>query len=116
MRVLPAAVVVAVVLLAVSLLAAQEPLRAPAPVYKPTIDLSLPAIQAIAPAGDAVSRLMDRVGRGEVALGRDGEGGALAAVLAALDVPRESQVLVFSKTSVQAAQISPARPRAIYFS
>src|SRR4029079_7773660 len=32
-----------------------------------------------------------------------------------LDVPVESQVLVFSKTSFQARKISPQNPRAIYF-
>ena len=42
--------------------------------------------------------------------------GYLPAVLAALDVPIDSQMLVFSKTSVQAARISPKRPRAVYFS
>jgi hypothetical protein len=114
MRWLPIAV--AATCLTVASAATQEPLRAPAPIYKPTIELSHPAIQAIAPAGDAVSRLMARVARGEATLRRDGEGGVLAAVLAALDVPVDSQVLVFSKTSVQAARISPARPRAIYFS
>ncbi len=36
-------------------------------------------------------------------------------MLAALDVPIDSQLLVFSKISVQAAHIAPARPRAIYF-
>ena len=36
-------------------------------------------------------------------------------VLAALKVPVESQVLVFSKTSLQKDRISPATPRALYF-
>jgi hypothetical protein len=35
--------------------------------------------------------------------------------LKALDVPQESQVLVFSKTSFQAPRIFPRVPRAIYF-
>jgi hypothetical protein len=96
-----------------SVMAAQEP---PRPVYSPTIALSHPAIQKIAPAGDAVSRLMARVARGEVSLPREVDGAGLRAVLGALDVPVESQVLVFSKTSVQAAHISPSRPRAVYFS
>ena len=33
-----------------------------------------------------------------------------------MEVPRESQVLVFSKTSAQNSRISPRTPRAIYFS
>jgi hypothetical protein len=41
--------------------------------------------------------------------------GYLPALLSALDVPIESQMLVFSKTSLQRHRISPRRPRAIYF-
>jgi len=37
-------------------------------------------------------------------------------LLARLEVPRESQVLVFSKTSEQISLIAPHTPRAIYFS
>ncbi|HMO66218.1 MAG TPA: hypothetical protein PKE47_13515, partial [Verrucomicrobiota bacterium] len=36
-------------------------------------------------------------------------------LLEALDVPAESQVLVFSKTSLQRGLISPSHPRAVYF-
>ena len=39
----------------------------------------------------------------------------LAAVLKALDVPVESQGLVFSKTSKQNDLITPRNPRAVYF-
>ena len=39
----------------------------------------------------------------------------LAAILATLDVPTDSQMLVFSKTSFQASKIAPDNPRAIYF-
>src|SRR5688572_18023161 len=41
--------------------------------------------------------------------------GYLRSVLQALNVPVESQVLVFSKTSFQASRIGPVMPRAIYF-
>ena len=41
--------------------------------------------------------------------------GYLTDFLAAFDIPIESQVLVFSKTSLQASRIGPANPRAIYF-
>jgi hypothetical protein len=41
--------------------------------------------------------------------------GFLPAVLDALHVPAESQLLVYSKTSLQAPMIAPDRPRAIYF-
>jgi hypothetical protein len=50
-----------------------------------------------------------------VTLQRQGPSGYLQAVLDALHVPVESQVLVFSKTSFQAARIGPKNPRAIYF-
>lgn len=40
----------------------------------------------------------------------------LEVVLEKLDIPPSSQVLVFSKTSVQSDLIGPANPRAIYFS
>ncbi len=102
---------------AAALLSAQEPVRP----YKSLIAADHPAVAGIAPAGDAVARLAARLDRGEVTLGRGGGAQSdhgqslLRAVLAALDVPVDSQVLVFSKTSVQAAHISPARPRAIYF-
>lgn len=85
-------------------------------VYKPLIPVTDPAIAALRPAGDAVGRLAARLARGEFTLARhDDLQGYLPAVLTALDVPIASQLLVFSKTSVQAAHISPARPRAIYF-
>lgn len=38
------------------------------------------------------------------------------ALLAELQIPKESQVLVFSKTSLQRQRIRPDHPRAIYFS
>ncbi len=40
----------------------------------------------------------------------------LAELLAKLEIPVESQVLVFSKTSAQNSRIAPETPRAIYFS
>jgi hypothetical protein len=40
----------------------------------------------------------------------------LAGLLRELKVPVESQVMVFSKTSLQRSRINPDRPRAIYFS
>ncbi|MES2982755.1 MAG: hypothetical protein V4727_10620 [Verrucomicrobiota bacterium] len=41
---------------------------------------------------------------------------ALEFVLAELNVPKESQVLVFSKTSLQNSRITPRNPRSLYFS
>ena len=51
---------------------------------------------------------------GPLATGTDRE--ILEQLLKALEVPIESQVLVFSKTSAQNSRISPRTPRAIYFS
>lgn len=45
----------------------------------------------------------------------DPQTGYLPALLEALDIPPRSQVLVFSKTSLQRSCISPATPRALYF-
>ena len=41
--------------------------------------------------------------------------GYLKALLAALEIPIESQVLVFSETSAEAERIKPDNPRALYF-
>jgi len=45
----------------------------------------------------------------------DVQRGYLAAALSALDVPVESQLLIFSKTGVSQALTSPQNPRAFYF-
>ncbi|HMF98639.1 MAG TPA: hypothetical protein VKE96_30270 [Vicinamibacterales bacterium] len=64
-----------------------------------------------------VRRLNDALVAGEARLEFDGDKGRgyLTAVLDALRVGAESQVLVFSETSNQATRINPAHPRAIYF-
>lgn len=66
-------------------------------------------------AKDPVALLLKRIAAGEVVIkGPDHE--ILRAVLRELHVPVESQVLVFSRTSLQAGLIRPTRPRALYFS
>jgi hypothetical protein len=64
---------------------------------------------------NAITRLQSRIDSGRVTLAYDGHWGYLPAVLKALNVPVSSQVLVFSKTSVQKELISPQHPRALYF-
>ncbi len=64
---------------------------------------------------NAVARLQARLASGDVRLAYDATAGYLPAVLKALDIPVSSQVLVFSKTSFQAARIYPHSPRALYF-
>ncbi len=64
---------------------------------------------------DAVTRLQRAVAAGSTTLsGLDQE--YLRAVLRELHVPVESQMVVFSKTSLQRGLIRPRQPRALYFS
>jgi hypothetical protein len=67
------------------------------------------------PTTDPVTRLNQKLRSGEVTLRDEPTRGYLRSVLEALDVPIESQILVFSKTSFQAPRIGPGNPRAIYF-
>lgn len=68
------------------------------------------------PTNDPATRLNRKLADGRVKLDfRDDGTGYLASVLSAFDVPVESQVMVFSKTSFQAPRITPRMPRAIYF-
>lgn len=62
-----------------------------------------------------VSQLQARIARGEVTLEYTKGMGYLPSVLKALQIPPESQTLVFSKTSLQRHRIAPRTPRAIYF-
>src|ERR1043166_7674336 len=64
---------------------------------------------------NAVSRPDIDVELGPLQLKYDEDTGYLRSVLAALEIPTESQMLVFSKTSFQAQRISPENPRALYF-
>jgi hypothetical protein len=67
------------------------------------------------PLADPVTLLQQRIKRGEAKLEYDPDYGYLKSVLRNLQAPVSSQVLVFSKTSFQAARISPRIPRALYF-
>ncbi len=66
-------------------------------------------------SSDPVARLTQRLASGDWKATWDPEKGWLPAMFDSLEIPRSSQVLVFSKTSFQNRLISPARPRAIYF-
>ncbi len=70
---------------------------------------------AATPTTDRVTRLSEALLREEVSLRRDPGSGYLRSVLDALDVPVESQLLLFSKTGIQRAYTSPRNPRALYF-
>jgi hypothetical protein len=64
---------------------------------------------------NGVAKLQSQIERGEVELPFDAKFGYLPALLDALRIPRQSQMLVFSKTSLQRDRISPRTPRAVYF-
>ena len=64
---------------------------------------------------DAVAALQRRIASGELAFAAD-DREVLRTVLGALGVSPDTQVLVFSKTSLQRGRIRPDRPRALYFS
>lgn len=64
---------------------------------------------------DPVTKLKKDLESGDLELDATTERSWLAGLLAALKVPESSQVLVFSKTSLQRSRISPETPRALYF-
>ncbi|MGH7126987.1 MAG: hypothetical protein ACREJB_12965 [Planctomycetaceae bacterium] len=66
-------------------------------------------------ADDAVARLVERIEAGEIKLQKHETLGFLPAVLDALRVPVESQLLVFSKTALNQQLVGPETPRAVYF-
>ncbi|WP_442510952.1 hypothetical protein SH528x_002603 [Novipirellula sp. SH528] len=66
-------------------------------------------------SNDPVARLLTRLSAEKQSLSNDEKYGYLPALLRELDVPVDSQTLVFSKTSLQRHLISPSNARAIYF-
>ena len=65
---------------------------------------------------DRFTRLMNELGTDRMPLDRSSEAAFLRSLLAALDIPAASQLLVFSNTSLQLSLINPSNPRALYFS
>src|SRR3954468_12565779 len=79
-------------------------------------DFDRPPINySTAKADNPVTRLQQRIDAGEVKVPFADDHGYLPAVLKELKVPVSSQMLVFSKTSLQRDRISPRTPRALYF-
>ncbi len=74
-----------------------------------------PAIAYDGPAEDPVARLAKQIASGAVRLPYSERYGYLRGLLDQLKIPVESQVLVFSKTSLRSEIIGPGNPRAIYF-
>jgi hypothetical protein len=78
--------------------------------------LNHPAIEyAMRPPRDPVAELHRKIQDGTTELQFQGEQGYLRSLLRALDIPVESQIAVFSKTSLQGDRISPSNPRTIFF-
>jgi hypothetical protein len=75
-----------------------------------------PAIAyATAPLSNVVDDLNRRLEAGSVRLAFEGRSGYLASVLDALALPADSQLLLFSKASLQGRLIGPSNPRALFF-
>jgi hypothetical protein len=64
---------------------------------------------------DLVAALNHKLDLNEARLTFDESGGYLRAVLEALSIPVESQLMVFSKTGIQGPLTSPSNPRALFF-
>jgi hypothetical protein len=86
-------------------------------IFEPdAVELDHPAIgYRIKPRTDPVAQLNARLLAGTATLAFDGPSGYLRALLNTLDIPVESQIAVFSKTSLQGARINPSNPRTIFF-
>jgi len=78
--------------------------------------VSHPAIgYGVRPADDAVARLERALENGQARLDYDARSGYLPGLLRALEIDPDSQLAVFSKTSLQSAVISPSNPRTVFF-
>ncbi len=71
--------------------------------------------QVVPGADDPIVVLEARIAAGDVTVASRGRHGYLEALLEALDIPVNSQGLVFSRTSLQTDRIAPSAPRALYF-
>jgi hypothetical protein len=67
------------------------------------------------PAHDPVAELNRKLQAGMVHLRFEQRAGYLRSVLEELNVPVESQIAVFSKTSLQLDRINPSNPRTLFF-
>ena len=84
--------------------------------FAQTLPLNHPAIgYGSVPLSDPVTKLSRSIEQGKLRLDFDPVTGYLPAALKALGVPVESQMAVFSKTSVQAMRIEPTNPRVLFF-
>ncbi len=68
-----------------------------------------------APSSNAVIGVNQKLQSGELKFTFDEKSGYLQSALAALDLPVDSQLLVFSRTSLQGKRIGEQNPRALFF-
>jgi hypothetical protein len=97
-----------------AIMAAQPP---SANAYDPdSVELDHPAIgYRLAPRTDVVAELNRRLQVGTATLKFDGQAGYLRSLLEQLDVHVDSQMAVYSKTSLQSPLINPSNPRTVFF-
>ena len=67
-------------------------------------------------AEDPFSKIIKKIENGSITLNYDSNYNYLNSLLRELNITPESQLLVYSNTSLQLSRISPRNPRAIYFS
>jgi len=85
------------------------------PAFTGTLDD--PGIRYFAgPLSNDIDRLNQQLDAGRARIAFDGRSGYLRSVLAALKVPVDSQMLVYSRASFQGRYINEKSPRAIFFS
>lgn len=65
--------------------------------------------------GGPIAELQERIDQGKVKLSYDDKFGWLPALLTELKIPKSSQTLVFSKTSLQRSVITPKNPRSLFY-
>ena len=74
-----------------------------------------PISYSTAQPNDAVAAVQRKIESGDLKLEWDEKFGYLPALLKAFDVSKSSQMLVYSKSSLQRKYITPENPRALYF-
>jgi hypothetical protein len=75
-----------------------------------------PAIAySTAPVNNVIDHLNRKLQDGSAALTFEGRSGYLQSAVEALQLPIDSQLLVFSKTSLQGRLVSPSNPRSLFF-
>jgi hypothetical protein len=77
--------------------------------HHPAIDYQSSAL------ADPITALQRELAAGQTSLDFDGTQGFLRSLLARLNIPVESQILLFSKTGIQHPFTNPDNPRALYF-